>query len=75
MICHVAVVAGPTALNHDRTYGVAGDSAFAILAFFAYKNCYAEPLRELETGCTVCRYEQFEISPETIEQELGPTVC
>ena len=27
------------------------------------------------TGCTVSRYEQFETSPETIEQELRPAVC
>ena len=27
------------------------------------------------TGCTVSQYEQFEISPETIEQELRPAVC
>ena len=27
------------------------------------------------TGCTVSRYEQFETSPETIEQELQPAVC
>ena len=43
--------------------------------FFAYKNCYAELRRELVTGCTVSRYEQFETSPETIEQELRPAVC
>ena len=30
---------------------------------------------ELMTGCTVSRYEQFETSPETIEQELRPAVC
>ena len=28
--------------------------------------------RELVRGCPVSRYEQFEISPETIEQELRP---
>ena len=27
------------------------------------------------TRCTVIRYEQLEISPETIEQELRPAVC
>ena len=27
------------------------------------------------TGCVFCRYEQFETSPETIEQELRPAVC
>ena len=31
--------------------------------------------RELVTGCTVRRYEQLEVSPETIEQELRPAVC
>ena len=31
--------------------------------------------REVVTGCTVCRYEQFESSPETIEQELRPAIC
>ena len=27
------------------------------------------------TGCTARRYDQFEISPEAIEQELRPAVC
>ena len=27
------------------------------------------------TGCTVSRCEQFETSPETIEQELRPAFC
>ena len=27
------------------------------------------------TGWTVSRYEQFETSPEVIEQELRPAVC
>ena len=27
------------------------------------------------TGCTVRRYDQLDISPETIEQELRPAVC
>ena len=27
------------------------------------------------TGCTVIRYEQFETSLKTIEQELRPAVC
>ena len=31
--------------------------------------------RELVTGCIVSRHEQFETSPETIEQELRPAVC
>ena len=31
--------------------------------------------RELVTGCTVSRYEQFETSLEKIEQELRPAVC
>ena len=30
---------------------------------------------ELVRGRNDCRYEQFEISPETIEQELRPVVC
>ena len=29
---------------------------------------------ELVTGCASSRYERFETSPETIEQELRPTV-
>ena len=31
--------------------------------------------RELVTGCAFSRYEQFEKSPETSEQELQPAVC
>ena len=31
--------------------------------------------RELVTGCTSGGYDQFEISPEAIEQELRPAVC
>ena len=27
------------------------------------------------TGCTARRYDQFETSPEAIEQELRPAVC
>ena len=27
------------------------------------------------TGCTARRYNQFETSPEAIEQELRPAVC
>ncbi len=30
---------------------------------------------ELVTECAFSRYEQFETSPETIEQELRPGVC
>ena len=29
----------------------------------------------LVTGCTARRYDQFETSPEAIEQELRPAVC
>ena len=38
--------------------------------FSRITNCYAELRREL-----VSQYEQFETSPETIEQELRPAVC
>ena len=31
--------------------------------------------RELVTGYAFRRYEQFETSPEAIEQELRPAVC
>ena len=31
--------------------------------------------RELMTGCAFSRYEQFETSPETIDQELRSAVC
>ena len=43
--------------------------------FFAYKKLHTELRRELVKGCTVSRYEQLETSPETIEQQLRPTVC
>ena len=44
--------------------------------FFAYKkNAIAELRCELVTGCTARRYDQFETSPEAIEQELRPAVC
>ena len=44
--------------------------------FFEYKKNYmAEARRELMRGITFSRYEQFETSPETIEQELRPAVC
>ena len=43
--------------------------------FFAYKKFSAEPRRVLARGCTVSRYEQFDTSPETIEQELRPAIC
>ena len=31
--------------------------------------------RELVTGCTLGGYDQFETSPEAIDQELRPAVC
>ena len=31
--------------------------------------------RELVTGCTSGGYDQFETSPEAIEQELRPAAC
>ena len=31
--------------------------------------------RELATGCTSGGCDQFETSPETIEQELRPALC
>ena len=43
--------------------------------FLAYTKLWAELRRVLVTGCTVSRYDQFEISPETIEQELRLAVC
>ena len=43
--------------------------------FRVQKKCLAELRRELVRGCTVSRYELFETSPETIEQELRPAVC
>ena len=42
--------------------------------FFAYTDCYAEMRREFVRGCAFSRCEQFETSPETIEQELQPAV-
>ena len=43
--------------------------------FSRVKKCYAELRCELVRGSAFIRYEQFEISPETIEQELQPAVC
>ena len=47
----------------------------SLCLLFANKNSYAEERRELVRGRTFSRYEQFETSPETIEQELRPVVC
>ena len=43
--------------------------------FWHIKKFLAKLRRELVTGCTVSRYEQFETSLETIGQELRPAVC
>ena len=43
--------------------------------FSHIKKFKAELRRELVTGCALSIYEQFETSPETIEQELRPAVC
>ena len=37
--------------------------------------CMGELRCKLVRGWTVSLYEQFETSPETIEQELRPAVC
>ena len=76
---------GSVALNHDRTYrrgwfirvnSRVGDSAFAIVfgCFSRIKKFYPELRRELVRGSAFNRYEQFETSLETIEQELRPAV-
>ena len=51
----------------------AGDSVFGIVlgVFHIYKKI----ARPTETQTRDSRYEQFETSPETIEQELRPGVC
>ena len=51
-------------------------AVFAIVlgVFRVLKKFSAELRRELMTGCAFSRYEQFETSPETIEQELRPAV-
>ena len=41
----------------------------------AIKICLAELSCERMRGRIDSRYEQFQISPETIEQELRPVVC
>ena len=54
-----------------------GDSVFAIVSvFFVYIKItfLAEQRHELVAGCVVSRYEQFDTSPETVEQELLPAV-
>ena len=39
------------------------------------KKFWAELRRELVRGSTSVGYDQFETSPEAIEQELRPAVC
>ena len=46
-----------------------------VCGFFAYKKLLAELRLELVTGCTSGGYDQFDTSPEAIEQELRPAVC
>ena len=55
----------------------ARDSAFAIVygCFSRIKKCQAELRCELVRGSTSVGYDQFETSPEAIEQELRPAVC
>ena len=43
--------------------------------FSRIKKFLAELRCELVTGCTSGGYDQFETSPEAIEQELRPAVC
>ena len=43
--------------------------------FSRIKKFSAELRRELVTGCTSGGYDQFETSPEAIEQELRPALC
>ena len=43
--------------------------------FSRIKKFYAELRRELVRGSTSVGYDQFETSPEAIEQELRPAVC
>ena len=51
------------------------DSVF-VIAFVRFSGIKKAELRcELVRACTVSRYEQFETSLETIEQEFGPAVC
>ena len=71
------------AINRDHSYrrfdgSLHGDSVFAIVF-----GCFS-PLDRTEITCELVRgrndiyhsrYKQFEISPETIEQELRPEVC
>ena len=46
-----------------------------VRVFLAYKKFYAELRRELVTKGTSGGYDQFETSPEAIEQELRTAVC
>ena len=39
--------------------------------YFSEAELRCEPVR----GCKVSRFEQFETSPETTEQELRPAIC
>ena len=43
--------------------------------FFAYKKIIDRTDTRTRERKSFSRYEQFEISPETIEQELRPAVC
>ena len=46
-----------------------------VCSFCAYTKFQDELRREPVTGCTSEGYDQFETSPEAIEQELRPAVC
>ena len=62
-------------LVHSTAYS-RDDSVIANFGCFSTKMfCNAELRCELVRGRTDSRYEPFEISPETIEQELRPAVC
>ena len=55
--------------------GAGGPIPPEALGVFGVYKIIGELRRELVTGCTVSRYEQFKTSPETIEKELRPAVC
>ena len=62
---------------HHSNKQHAGNSVFAIVlgGFRVKEKILVKLRRALMTECTVNRYEQFETSPETIEQELRPAIC
>ena len=74
----IAVVAHVVAGDRSTVTGAFNRHSVFVIAFGCFSrinNCQAELRRELVRGSVLSRYEQFETSPETIDQELRTAVC